>query len=35
MMELPLTMDSSKQQLTGKVPNEAGTTTILTFIRKK
>lgn len=35
MMELPLTMDSSKQQLTGKVPNEAGKITILTFVRKK
>lgn len=34
-LALPLTMDSSKQQLTGKVPNEAGTITILTFVRKK
>ena len=32
-LALPLTMDSSKQQLTGKAPNEAGT--ILTFVRKK
>ena len=30
---LTLTMDSSKQQLTGKVSSEAGT--ILTFVRKK
>ena len=32
-LALSLTMDSSKQQLTGKAPNEAGT--ILTFARKK
>jgi len=31
-LALPLTMDSSKQQLTGKAP-ESGT--ILTFVRKK
>ena len=32
-LPIPLTMDSSKQQLTGKAPNTAGT--ILTFVRKK
>ena len=32
-LALPLTMDSSKQQLTGKATN--GTDTILTFVRKK